>query len=48
MKCKICYQDYKCGCICGFCCNCISQYGHSGCIEIEKNNPNWKRKKNVK
>lgn len=28
MKCKSCKLEYRIGCLCGLCINCIQKYGH--------------------
>jgi len=35
VKCKICGRiDIKCTCLCGYCSDCVKEYGHERCNEI--------------
>lgn len=36
MKCKVCFIEIGCLCICGFCAKCIGKYGHDECHKIAK------------
>jgi hypothetical protein len=32
MNCSVCGRDVSGSCLCGFCFECIKQYGHDNCI----------------
>jgi len=31
MKCRVCLGEVTCTCLCGFCYECIKNYGHDNC-----------------
>ncbi|MCX6748700.1 MAG: hypothetical protein NT076_03775 [Candidatus Pacearchaeota archaeon] len=38
MNCPICEKETPVVCACGFCPNCIKQYGHDKCSELAREN----------
>lgn len=44
MRCKICGEDRTVICLCGYCQDCISRYGHEKCSEMLKEENKCKEK----
>jgi hypothetical protein len=51
MNCSVCGRDVSGSCLCGFCFECIKQYGHDNCIikakEKKEDIKNKKTKRDV-